>query len=275
MRTIVMLFALCASSACSTPPPDTQPDRTARHNATAGSDEDAGVPEEDAGIRADLVEFLRPSAASEPTSDRNQGDPDTLSLAEQHLNAAHEAAHVMADTYCFGREFVESISVAETVKGKFGSVDEVGFANAMTAEQIRCNTVAYLAGRAADEIINRAPDSGSMGDVRSANEAIRKLHRGYALGGSLVIDQACRDTPEQRETVERDTALLYECARALVTANRRQIETLADLVVSMPIEKGKRMVGTKRLQTFLRHHPPSPPGLDPDTGLDPCAYSVY
>lgn len=174
----------------------------------------------------------------------------------QYEVAIHEAGHAIAMELLLGPG-----TVGEVVVGTVHDSDlPRGFCSfeptvrRYDAETLRNLAVIYLIGRAADDIINGHPVSGSATDLSYASDRLYHLHFKYGLGDTLLSYPDDYVTEEMLKVVEEDLVDYYGLAEEIVLANTSVITELAKALMKIEESGDKRTMTGEEFRKFLKKH---------------------
>ncbi len=199
-------------------------------------------------------------------------DDRAVEPGEQRRVANHEAGHAVVASVLLAPGDVQDITVFSVLDdGLYGVVHLKDHNRLETAQDIRNDVTVFLAGRAADVVLNGAATNGATRDLDRANDLMWGLYIRSGLGGSLLVD-ARSDAPSSvRDEIDADLHAQEARAEAIVAANRPVVAGLAELVMAQPERDGKRVLSGDAFRAYMKAHPAAnaaprcvPPLLCPD-----------
>jgi cell division protease FtsH len=201
-----------------------------------------------------LIDFSwSPSAQSKAAIEEKQ----------QRKTAVHEAGHAIVALVIDPETKIEEIVVQTHLhpSGRFGHTQYDPAPRCETAQEIFNDVTDTLGGRAADAIVNGAPDNGAGSDLAHANDEFWGMCLNSGLCGTLLV-QGKSDSSETKKTVEKCLNAANTRAEAIVRANESQVRGLADLIMSQPVKDRRRRISKEQLKAFIAEHPLVPEPKD-------------
>lgn len=181
--------------------------------------------------------------------------------SEQRRVAVHEAGHAIVAAHLTGVDEVERITVYATLPETetYGTCHTADHNRLDTADDIMREAAIFMAGRAADTVVNGAPTNGAGSDLGHVNDIVWNMHLVSGLGSSLLVRSRSEAPAAVHQAVEADINATNACADAIVRANRDLIVLLADRIMRQPVSHGARTLSAADFRAFLAEHPISPP----------------
>ena len=181
--------------------------------------------------------------------------------SEQRRVAVHEAGHAIVAAHLTGADEVERVTVYATLPENetYGTCHTADHNRLETADDIMREAAIFMAGRAADTVVNGAPTNGAGSDLGHVNDIVWNMHLASGLGGSLLVRSRAEAPAAMIHAVEGDINASNACAEAIVRANRDLVVLLADRIMREPVSHGSRTLSGEQFRAFLAEHPISPP----------------
>lgn len=201
-----------------------------------------------------------------------------ISIESQRSSSLHEAGHAIVTAYLMGSDTVGDIVLWTAVdkENLAGTVNWGTGVSKYTAQDYIELAAAYLAGRAADKLLQGQADIGAENDLGNANEELMYMRLNTGLGGALVIRPVA--TQADYDAVAEQLLMANVCAESLVIANEKNIREFAELLMDAPPHENKRVVSALAFREFLKTHVLQPPSANVSLieigDIDPCYFSV-
>lgn len=186
-----------------------------------------------------------------------------IAESEQRASAIHEAGHVVVGLVVTGDMPLIQAEVRTRLGGDglLGRVIWIPRIKAQDVEGLREELARLCGGRAADVLINGAPNEGAHSDLAVMTEEAKRIHFRYGLGPTLATREPLYPLDWGRIEAELQSA----CRRAegIVAHNKGLVIELADLIMSRPVTGGARIADSEAIYGHIAESgkfPVEPPG---------------
>lgn len=181
-----------------------------------------------------------------------------MTLAEEKVVATHEAGHAVCTLFCEHTPPIERISIRGDLAGALGFVKSQDPAQKyiVTQNQLLDRLCVLMGGREAELMLLDDLSIGSSGDLDHATAIARSLVEEFGMGGETVgvgqmitrpygNDRTRQYSPNQLDVIDRAVNKILETARqrciAILTENKRLVETLRDLLLDKKVIDAKTL----------------------------------
>jgi len=187
-----------------------------------------------AGRAMALEDLLVQAAPADPRS------PELLRAI-----AIHEAGHALIAC----RLGLPVVGATIKASGAAAGSTRLGFTGLIPDRPaLEAQVLTLLAGRAADIVLGRGANAGSVSDLQEATRLVAALHASYGLGSMLSYRAPHQDPTgllmmdaRLAHAVEADLQRLMDQAEALVRASRDAILGVADALLSRRVLTGEEV----------------------------------
>ncbi len=174
----------------------------------------------------------------------------------QHGVAYHEAGHAVVFAYLCGPESVRDVVVFTALDDdSFGVMHMKSRNQLSTADDLMREASVFMAGRAADVVINGAATNGAGSDLGYANRIIWNKYLVSGLGGSLLVRERSKAPDELTAKVEKDLDDANACAEAIIRENREAVTVIGDAVMEQKDRGHAMTLSGDAARELLKKHP--------------------
>lgn len=184
-----------------------------------------------------------------------------MSENERHIVAYHEVGHAMVMALQKNTEPVQKITIVPRTMGALGytlqTPEEEKFLH--TKDELEAKVVAYMAGRAAEELVFDSATSGAANDIEMATKLVRAMITQYGMSeefgmmGIASVENAylegravmnCGDDTATAvdEVVKRKIKEAYQKAMDMLAENRDVLDKISDYLYEHETITGKEFM---------------------------------